>query len=398
MPDLLEVVFQRFVDFALAGRKLHDKAKLQMDELVSEPVFYAQLESLGLAYFNEGAQFQSSGALSSALYRVLVEMTIHPEDKAYAAEKIRRKDLAEFAYKLLRKCKVELLITGNLDDADAASILESTKRLLGTIGAKALDTAEIPHYKMLEIPKAERRTDQDPWNALSGIVHPLEALEFPGHSIDLFYFVGDDTPQDRIVMMLIEHIMREPLYAQLRTKKQLGYMVKCSTVVLHGKLGYVIELTSGKYGPQFLARDVDKFLIGFRQFLVELQRDAFDDHVCALARKKLENPESLSHTGERHWETIKSSLNQGKANYQWNQHVQESRLLANYVTPEIVLKAYDKWIFPESDERRRVSVVVFGHGHEGDPLNELRSRSNFITFLNGAENENGLKKQKCVVS
>ena len=398
MPDLLEVVIERFVSFAVAGRKLHDKAKLQMDELVSEPVFYAQLESLGLAYFNEGAQFQSSGALSSALYRVLVEMSIHPEEKAYAAEKIRRKDLAEFAYKLLKKCKVELLITGNLDDTDAAKILESTKRLLSKVGAKALDASEIPKYKMLEIPAAQRRTDQDPWNALSGIVHPLEALEFPGHSIDLFYFVGDDTPKDRIVLMLIEHIMREPLYAQLRTKKQLGYMVKCSTVVLHGKLGYVIELTSGKYGPQFLARDVDKFLIGFRRFLLELPRDAFDDHVCALARKKMENPENLAQTGERHWETIKSSLNQGDVKYQWNPHVTESRLLASYVTPEIVLKSYDKWISPESDQRRRVSVVVFGHGHEGDPLNELRLRSDFITFLSGAENETSLKKHKCVIS
>jgi len=386
LPQLLTVVFKTFVDLALSGKKSRRKSQdKSIDELVDAPVFYAQLESLALAYFNEGAQFQSSGMLSSAMYRVLVKDTIHPESKATATDKIEPGHLAEYAYKFLKRCKVEVLVTGNVDMKEASAMFASIKDSLDIIESAPIPSSEIPVFNMINVPVSKVIDSNDDWYALSGLVHPLEALEFPGHSVDLYFHIGEDNIKSRVLVNLIEQVMREPLYAELRTRQQLGYMVKCSTVSLYGKLGYVIELTSGKHGPQFLAQDVDNFLLQFRSSLRLMSKEMFFDHLVALARKKLEDPKGPSQAVERHWETIKQCNNYEERTYLWNPHYAEVELLKTYVTPQLLLQAYDNWLLPTSKSRKRVSVVVFGHGHEGNPLKELQSRNHYITVVNGPE-------------
>ena len=144
-------------------------------------------------------------------------------------------------------------------------------------------------------------------------------------------------------------------------------------------------MTSGKHGPKFLAQDVDNFLLGFRSKLKNLPQHEFYDNLAALARKKLEDPKGAAQMVERHWETIKTCNNYDERTFLWNPHYEEVKMLKNFLTPQLLLQAYDKWLFPTSSSRKRVSVVVFGHGHEGNPLRELQSRKEYITVVNGPE-------------
>eukprot|EP00510_Aplanochytrium_minuta_P008410 CAMPEP_0184049446 /NCGR_PEP_ID=MMETSP0956-20121227/3433_1 /TAXON_ID=627963 /ORGANISM="Aplanochytrium sp, Strain PBS07" /LENGTH=1476 /DNA_ID=CAMNT_0026341775 /DNA_START=261 /DNA_END=4691 /DNA_ORIENTATION=+ len=389
LPQLLREAVQCFVEVASFGKKSNWKRGKGkgISDLVDQPVFYAQLESLALAYFNEGAQFQSSGMLSSAMYRVLVKGTIHPENKASAADTIEPSQLAEFAFAFLSNCKVETLVTGNADLTEACAMFDTIKQLLEVMQPSMVPSHELPVHKIIDIPVSAVVDSKDDWFALSGLVHPLEALEFPGHSVDLYFHIGSDNIKNRVLVNLIEQMMREPLYAELRTRQQLGYMVKCSSVALYGKLGFVIELTSGKYGPQYLAQDIDSFLLQFGGTLMNMSKDMFFDHVTALARKKLEDPKGASHAVERHWDTVRQCNNYGERTYRWNPHFAEVEVLKTYVTPQILYNAYEKWLLPVSKSRRRVSVVVFGHGHQGQPLRDLQDRSSYITVVNGPELE-----------
>ena len=84
-------------------------------------------------------------------------------------------------------------------------------------------------------------------------MHVLEAVESPSHSVELFFQLETATDEDRVMCAVLEHLIREPLYAELRTKRQLGYSVKCGARMVCDSLGFVVEITSDTHGPEALA-------------------------------------------------------------------------------------------------------------------------------------------------
>ncbi|KAH8045405.1 M16 peptidase-like protein [Aureococcus anophagefferens] len=118
------------------------------------------------------------------------------------------------------------------------------------------------------------------------------------------------TPSPRICTATVAHlfysaVLEEPLYAQLRTKEQLGYTVSCGSKWTDGVVGFAISVTSDDSHPDHVAGRVAAFLKAHRKVVMSLDFiDEFVDQCCSLADRGNEKPRSPSDLADRHWDAI----------------------------------------------------------------------------------------------
>jgi len=70
-------------------------------------------------------------------------------------------------------------------------------------------------------------------------------------------------------------MINEPVFDQLRTKEQLGYVVSSSMHEAYTTMGYRITIQSGK-APLYLEDRIDSFLIEFTETLEMIEELEFN--------------------------------------------------------------------------------------------------------------------------
>merc|ERR1719469_389713 len=100
---------------------------------------------------------------------------------------------------------------------------------------------------------------------------------------------------------LLCHMLREPLFDELRTKQTLGYVVSSYYDVSCNNQNHlcrtnttsvdsiVINVLSKTNSPPDLLRKIDEFLLTFRQTLLDMPTSEIADHTDALS-KKMDKP------------------------------------------------------------------------------------------------------------
>jgi secreted Zn-dependent insulinase-like peptidase len=99
---------------------------------------------------------------------------------------------------------------------------------------------------------------------------------------------------------LLCHLLKEPLFDDLRTKQQLGYVVSSYYDVGFSSRGdeksplgpltapvdfMTINVLSRKVSPPEVANRIDEFLAGFRESLLKMPESEIQDHADALSSK-----------------------------------------------------------------------------------------------------------------
>ena len=269
--------------------------------------------------------------------------------------------LADFANQLFTTCKVEVLTHGNFTLQEAQGLLKSVQEDFKAIGSRPLRS----------IPYLETREDlhSTPNESLSGFVHLLEALESTAHSAEMFFEIGPDNLEHRVIAQIIEQILKESIYAELRSKRQLGYSLKSGIRNVCGTLGFVIELTSDRFGPELLCDEIDAFLHTFRADTLEnLSSEAFLQHLSAIAVNKLEKELSLGQETLKHWLNILGNTYYGTS-HEWSVNISECHVLRT-MSKDRVCGAFDKWLHPASVHRKKATVIVVGSGYDVTSLAE----------------------------
>jgi len=319
------------------------------------------------------------------MHKILVDDHWQPGDLTKASKIISgTQDLADYAALFLRRCRVEAMVHGNVELELAEAVLKNmTCTLRDKAGGMPLPSNLVPLQQVLSIPQSKNdhtgRDGADPWHAVTGLVYPLEAVEYDGHSVELYFQLGPDSLENRVLARAIEYLIKEPMYTELRTRQQVGYVVHFATLSLHGVLGFVIELNSTMHPPHELMAICDRFLAQFRKVLVTTSVQAFHRGMYEIARGKLDSRSSTRKQTEALWDIIQ--LRRVKGSYEWKSKVEGIEMLRTWVSQKKVVEAYDRWLCPDSAARRRVSVMIFGTSFEGNATRELRKRRSFVTVV-----------------
>jgi len=242
---------------------------------------------------------------------------------------------------ILDKIGVEGLYHGNVDESDAKFAQDEICRLLKASGGSGgLPRKKYPRQFVSQIPESS--------NLKCAAKDPTD----PNTATEVYFQVGKDNTFDRVLADLLTEMMYEPLYDQVRTKDQFGYQVSCDSRWTDGVIGMHFQVvTSSKTAEEVEAR-IEKFLTDFREILHDMSRDDFLEHLNGLAKQKLDMFNSMSEETGHYWSEIRNGR------YIW-QVEREEVLCLKGITKEQALEAYDKWLFPGNNKkRRRLSVQV----------------------------------------
>ena len=220
-------------------------------------------------------------------------------------------DVTLFTAQVLSECHIEALIMGNLTLEEALSICKSAKSCIGD-GCRMVASErkkerciKIPSGPSLQFSEKTKNADED------------------NCGVEIYFQCcsGGD-PKDRAAVDLLEQIISEPAYNQLRTREQLGYTVYSGMRLTHGILGFCFGVVSSKMSSEGVEARVDAFLDHFAsdKLSESLSSEEFEKHRASLASIKLQKDKALHEEVSRHWEDV------------WNERY-------DFLTRELELKA-----------------------------------------------------------
>ncbi|KAK8601376.1 hypothetical protein V6N13_058910 [Hibiscus sabdariffa] len=165
--------------------------------------------------------------------------------------------------------------------------------------------------------------------------------------------VGMEAVKLKALIDLFDEIVEEPLFNQLRTKEQLGYVVQCSPRVTYRVHGFCFYIQSSKYSPVYLQERTDNFINGLEEFLEGLDDESFQSYRSGLTAKLLEKDPSLLYETNRLWNQIVDNR------YMFDMSKREAEELKSIQKMDVV-KWYKEYLREPSPKCRKLAVRVWG--------------------------------------
>ncbi len=124
------------------------------------------------------------------------------------------------------------------------------------------------------------------------------------HAIEYILHVGDRANRAlRARNMLLDQMLHEPAFDQLRTKEQLGYAVFAGGKTSYTTIAFRFIIQSEK-NPKFLDSRIEAFLLSYADTLANMSSTDFESHKRSLIVKRLEKPKNLMQESSRLWNQI----------------------------------------------------------------------------------------------
>lgn len=242
---------------------------------------------------------------------------------------------------ILSKFGIEAIYHGNVSKEEAqVAQKDILSRLERNPGGGGLSRKKYPQQHVLRVPSGS--------NTLKCFAKDPND---PNSAVEVYYQVGKDNTEDRVMVDLLMEMMYEPLYDQIRTKDQFGYSVSCDARWTNGVIGMQFQVVTSSKTAQEAEDRIDKFIKDYRETIVDMKHEDLMQHMIGLAQQKLDMFNSLREETNHHWSEIRDGR------YLWDVDREEVLCLSSFTKAE-VLAAYDKWLAPEGTSRCRFAVQV----------------------------------------
>ncbi len=223
---------------------------------------------------------------SEFLQSLLIEGAWSTEEKLRAAREVTLDELRSFANAFLAQVDPVLLAHGNMTQASALN-------LTNRIHAMVLDDSELT-----EVERSRVRALPEGETTL-----PLE-VDHPDTGYTL-YVQGDNTSfEERAAFRLLGQIISSPFYEELRTNRQLGYIVYATPFEMleTPALGFVVQ--SPEASSEEIDQAVREFSQTFRETLTDMSEQDLKREKQAVISKLMEQDRRLGEISERYWREI----------------------------------------------------------------------------------------------
>lgn len=266
------------------------------------------------------------------------------DEKLHCLGNLTIDDLKAFIPVLRSQLYIEGLCHGNLLEDEAIVLLEAFRV---NLHVQALP-AEMRHREhIVSLPSG------------ANLVRDIRAKnKSETNSVVELYFQiepegGKESIKLKALMDLFDEIVEEPLFNQLRTQEQLGYVVEGSPRVTYRIYGFCFCVQSSKYDPVYLLGRIDKFIDSLEELLGGLDECTFDNYKNGLISKLLEKDPSLTYETNRFWSQIIDKR------YMFDFSEREAEALRNTKKDEVI-NWYKTYLRQPSPRCRRLAVRVWG--------------------------------------
>jgi secreted Zn-dependent insulinase-like peptidase len=220
--------------------------------------------------------------------RKLIESYWSEPEQLQALDALTLEDLAVFAPKLFAKIQIVGLIHGNISRDDAI-------RFAGILERDLLVDAE---------------TDRVPLPEVAALAEsPPRVLEIDvdnNNSANVLYFQGADKEiPTQARYALLAQLLATPFYQDLRTDKQLGYVVFASPMPLLELPGITFVVQSPVASPEEIEAHMERFLSAYDDTLATLDDAQLEQTKAGLISRILEQPQTLSQQTGLFWRDLR---------------------------------------------------------------------------------------------
>lgn len=261
------------------------------DELTADQ-FQTFVEQKLRDYYN--AVRKPSSFAKQLRLNVIEHNSVSTLAKFEALKTVTLDEFRAFVAAMLAEIRIQALLQGNLDAAEATQIIRSLEQSLqdGVIGDRS---ALVLRTKRLPVPSAHflryRNMNASDVNTVTINYYQLGPISLRLNlMLDLLLLVGDD-----------------PCFNELRTKEQLGYEVGYELRDNNGVLGYTVTIVSQEtsHTAEHVDRRIEAFRTEWMRDHVAAMTDAeFGEYHETLMRLKLTDDNHLKDELQRNWAEV----------------------------------------------------------------------------------------------
>lgn len=196
--------------------------------------------------------------------------------------------IRSFKRELLAQMHFEVFVHGNFYKEDA---LKLTNLVESTLKPRILPQQQWRIRRGLVFPPGSnyvwKKTLKDPANV--------------NNCIQYYLYAGEKTDRPlRAKVQMLDQILHEPCFDQLRTKEQLGYIVYCGYYTSFTTHGLYFTIQSEKTAAYLDCR-IENFLETMSTTLGEMSSEEFEKNKRSLVDKLLEKSKHLEQESNKHW-------------------------------------------------------------------------------------------------
>jgi len=260
--------------------------------------------------------------------------------------KITREELQEFIEKLLKKFYCVAFVHGNVSPTQAKQSLES---VMGIMKPNTLPFPEFPKKELVRLEEGKE------------YIHRIKTFnpDDENSAVIVSYQIGLESDVPLLARLeLFSQCTATSSFNQLRTTEQLGYIVFAGNSASFGVSGWRVLVQSHVKGPAYLEERIAAWVESVKKELAEMTAEEFDNFRSSLVVSKLEKDKSL-------WEEYvrwKSEIDFPRV-HNFARAEKEAEAIKKLEKQDII-EFYDNYIAVGGKHRRKLSVLIYGKGHE----------------------------------
>ncbi|MCK9563229.1 MAG: insulinase family protein, partial [Bacteroidales bacterium] len=225
----------------------------------------------------------------------LLRDTWLPLEKADILATLSLDDVRAFADELFARSHARFYSGGNLDRDTAIAMAAGVDRRLG-LGDGDGEAVAVT-YRVHDLAARDDLA-----------VFPV-FIDHEDSAALLFLQGEEDTLDERARFALLQKITEAPFYSELRTERQLGYVVGNDISPMHRVPGLVFYAQSPGHDSKLLQEEIDAFLARFESRLEALGEEDFERIRQAVLAGIEEQPKNLMELAGRHLESMQLGYN-----------------------------------------------------------------------------------------
>mmetsp|Transcript_23631 Transcript_23631/g.37719 ORF Transcript_23631/g.37719 Transcript_23631/m.37719 type:complete len:1069 (+) Transcript_23631:271-3477(+) len=315
--------------------------------LFTERSFQRFKEKLKQSYRN----FEKNQPYMHVLYtcNVLLNFpTWHVDEKLAVFDSITLADVVAHATEMLENCWLETLVTGNVLQEDAIRYAQLVAAKIAEQTGKSEQLCMDPCC-LTRVVALKERTESYYW--MKG-----RDPENVNSAIEVNFQIGPDDPSVKARLQLLAQIAQEPCYNNLRTEKQLGYIVFCGVRNDQGIIGLRFIIQSSRADPIELDDHVEQFLVLLDRIIIDMDAKSLQQNIDAALDLTLEKDKTL-YTNAKRWE---QEIADGF--YKFSRDVECAAYMTN-ISKQELLAFFQTHIKKDGALRKKLVAGTFGSSH-----------------------------------
>lgn len=257
--------------------------------------------------------------LAMAETTVLLVSPYSTRDKLRAAKAITPQRLRAFLPRLFDRFKLEALVYGNHTEEQARELCAMCEEILKPTPLPAAVDGGLG-WRVVQLGATEEAEHR--------VV--AENKEEPNHGVQVVYQLGEQSVHLSAHLDLLVLLLKDEAFDQLRTKRQLGYVVFLHTSPANRHVLSLSFLVQTTHAPEVALDAVESFLVYGRGYLESLSEEEYATNVAALVESKLEAAKNYIEQGNRWWNEI------GKGSYVFDRAAQEAAAVKGIPKPALL--------------------------------------------------------------